>query len=241
MGKQWESFWKKESDFLTSVKTDKGSPFVKALLTYDLLKDGEKLLDCGCGNGRVDFELVSKGLQVTALDFSQEMIASVADMKKALDNTAALHPVRADMAALPFRDGSFDVTISVGAVEHWLERDQRRHVVEELTRVTRKEGKIALLIPNGRHPLYGFWRYIIKQDTPSEVRHSAGSLAEEMSQFGLSKVKVIPMGVNQEFAHYLRFKWLRPFIQGASNFIDKLPMFIRLRLTVHLICVGEKP
>ena len=55
---------------------------------------GEPILEIGCGSGRVTLPLVQSGFQITALDFSEKMLAILRQKAK---NSSNLELVQADM------------------------------------------------------------------------------------------------------------------------------------------------
>ncbi|HEV2105588.1 MAG TPA: methyltransferase domain-containing protein [Candidatus Eisenbacteria bacterium] len=84
------------------------------------LVGSEHVLDAGCGTGRVTAELLAKlraaggGGRVRALDRSPDMCARA---RAALPREVAV--VRADLLAIPFAAGAFDVVFST-ATFHWV-------------------------------------------------------------------------------------------------------------------------
>lgn len=70
---------------------------------------GRRVLDLACGSGRYARILAAAGAtQVVAADFSMAMLARVTRGSR----------VRADLTALPFADGSFDLVLSGLAIGH---------------------------------------------------------------------------------------------------------------------------
>lgn len=69
------------------------------------------VLDAGCGTGRYAALVAEYGAEVIGLDAS-----------RAVDEAARLHPelslIQADLAAPPFKDGTFDLVYSFGVLHH---------------------------------------------------------------------------------------------------------------------------
>src|SRR3989304_6604209 len=80
-------------------------------LVMDFLqpKAGESILDAGCGTGVFTLDFLAAGARVVGLDISMPML-ELANRKTAGYPFSAL---RGDMEQLPFKDNSFDKTVSV--------------------------------------------------------------------------------------------------------------------------------
>ncbi|MGH9165914.1 MAG: class I SAM-dependent DNA methyltransferase [Acidimicrobiales bacterium] len=90
-----------------------------------------RVLDAGCGTGRVAIELARRGLEVTGVDLDPEMLA-VARRK-----APELEWVAADLAALSLVDAGgerrrFDVVVAAGNVMIFLEPGTEAAVVARL-------------------------------------------------------------------------------------------------------------
>lgn len=99
---------------------------------------GLDLLDAGCGTGRHAVKLAAAGARVTALDFSEGMLARArarpcADLVRFL-----VHDLT---AALPFAARVFDRVLSALVLEHI---PDPRAFFAELGRVTRPAGRIVV-------------------------------------------------------------------------------------------------
>ena len=75
---------------------------------------GRLVLDAGVGAGRFAEVAASKGAEVVGVDLT-EAIDAAADNLAGYDN---VNLVQADIFALPFRPGSFDLAYSVGVLHH---------------------------------------------------------------------------------------------------------------------------
>ena len=108
---------------------------------HDRVRAGDAMLDAGCGSGRVfqyRFDDAQRPRLIAGVDVTSE--------PKANANIDAA--ARADLAALPFADASFDIAISSHVAEHLT---QPERVFAELARVLRPGGLLLLLTPNRWH------------------------------------------------------------------------------------------
>lgn len=128
-------------------------------------KEGDKVLDFGCGNGRL-LELISKkeGIKYHGVDVSQKLI-DIAKQHYQQPNTyfQKIHPVKSAEGGpalqefnginplkitLPFADDFFNTIFSVAVFHHFPSRKYREDVAKELYRVTKKDGRIVITVWN---------------------------------------------------------------------------------------------
>lgn len=88
---------------------------------------GEMVLDVGCGTGAIQR---ASGLDIIGLDLSPGMLARATGPRAA-----------ADVVALPFADGDFDVVVSASSLHYW--PDPVRALVE-IRRVLKPRGRLVL-------------------------------------------------------------------------------------------------
>ncbi len=94
------------------------------------------VLELGCGNGKTLANLVNRGINVTAVDFSPR----AATMSRQVAQHAGTGNVAvADARTLPFSPGSFDNIIAFHVIGHAYEKDRAR-IAREISRVIRKNG-----------------------------------------------------------------------------------------------------
>jgi SAM-dependent methyltransferase len=116
----------------------------RILLDYLELRDGDRVLDCGCGMG---FHLMAmqklRNLRLVGVDPDATRLAS------AERQGVAAELVVGEAQHLPFADQSFDKVLMAEVLEH-LSDD--RSALLELARVLRPGGVAALSVPNARYP-----------------------------------------------------------------------------------------
>jgi len=133
----------------------------EAELILDLLspKQGEILLDSGCGTGIFTHDILSSGAKVIGLDLSLPMLMRA---EKKL-NGYPLQMVLADMLDLPFPDSSFDKVVSVTALEFI---EDGKAAVGELFRVTKRGGRIVVATLNSLSP------WALRRRVEAKERHT---------------------------------------------------------------------
>ena len=114
-----------------------------AIHDYRLMADelravagGGRLLDWGCGYGHMSYLLRRRGFQVTGLTVPDEN--NLSDSWNLLIREQGQEVIVAgDDIALPFEDGSFDIVLSCGVLEHV---DDEAGSVKEIARILRPGG-----------------------------------------------------------------------------------------------------
>jgi SAM-dependent methyltransferase len=98
----------------------------------DLLapRQGERILDLGCGDGVLTQEIAARGADVLGADLSEEVLAAAA--------AKGLKVQKVDGHALPFED-EFDAVFTNAAL-HWMRRPE--HVIAGVHRALRPHGRI---------------------------------------------------------------------------------------------------
>ena len=109
--------------------------------------EGRRVLDLGCGVGRMTVPLVAGGADVTAFDNSQKMLDLCAQNLEAAGLGGRAELIKGSARELPFDDGSLEVVCCLGVLEH-LPADVRRLALEEMIRVTATQGLIVLVVNN---------------------------------------------------------------------------------------------
>ncbi|WP_053127509.1 class I SAM-dependent methyltransferase [Streptomyces ambofaciens] len=127
------------------------------------LREGDRVLDAGCGTGRALPSLraaVGPSGLVVGADLTPAMLQAAVRAGRDRDGRLLL----TDVAALPLRSGSLDAVFAAGLVAHL--PDPARSL-RELARVVRPGGVLALFHPIGRAALAARQG---RQITPDDLR-----------------------------------------------------------------------
>jgi 2-polyprenyl-3-methyl-5-hydroxy-6-metoxy-1,4-benzoquinol methylase len=150
-----------------------------------------RLLDIGCGDGRIGLELKRAGLSVLCADIAQEPLHRA--QGRGLE-TRLLEPV----GPWPFADASFDAVWAGEVIEHVLDTPAW---LSELRRVLRSGGTLLMSTPD-----HGPLRRLALALVPGAFeRHfdprgdhlrfyTSRSIAELLAQFGFDEVRVRAAG-----------------------------------------------
>ena len=187
---------------------------------YDRLgvREGDRLLDLGCGFGRHAYEGLRRGADVIACDLALEELAKVQEIYGVMKadgeapQGAAATVTCADATRLPFPDGSFDRIIASEVLEHIPEDAV---AMNELARVLRPGGSIAVTVP-ARLAESICWKlsddYYAPKAEGGHVRiYRRSELESRLEQAGLT-----PWGHHQAHALHSPYWWLRCAV-GPDN------------------------
>lgn len=114
---------------------------------------GAKVLDVGCGAGRVSCALDSRGFDVTGIDISGDLIRAAQSYFAGIDFLAS------DAATLPFSDDSFEyVVFAYNGIDYLLPERRRREALQEIRRVIRPSGVFVFSSHNSWYTLPAVFR-----------------------------------------------------------------------------------
>jgi len=165
-------------------------------IEFMALKNGEKILDIGCGSGTFAKELATKYKQskITGADAS----AAVIGFARKGNNQKNLGFVTAPAEKLPFKSSSFDVVIISHLIEH-LKNPEK--ALKEIRRVLKDGGKMFLTTPN----YFSLWPlaekvfdktiaqkgYSLDEQHISRFNHFSIKKTVEQSGFEVEKAKTL--------------------------------------------------
>jgi len=157
----------------------------------DLLKEGDKILEIGCGIGSVVFRLSERGYDVIGTDISTEAINY--GLNKYGDIKLEVHAAE----TLPFEEESFDVVLSFDLFEHIAATDKH---LSQVSRVLRPGGYYLFQTPNKYSNVVfeTLWTKSLKWRRYHPSLHSPGQLKRRLAKHGF-ETRFVKMNPINEF------------------------------------------
>lgn len=119
-----------------------------------------RVIDLGCGAGRVGIALKNSDYEVTGLDLVWPMIRAARDLYA--ENNLQPRLLQADVRSIPCVADQYDVAlIFIAALQHIPGRNARREVLAEVARIIRSGGVLILALDNLAPALtcYAWWAW----------------------------------------------------------------------------------
>lgn len=131
----WDEMWMRS--FEKKQKVVKIPLFVKRII--EELPKGSRVLEAGCGAGRILTALIRDGYLAEGVDYADRSIYAL--------KRAGLPVRKMDVRDLKYQDDEFAAYISLGVIEHFFDHSDVDKVVDEAIRVVRHGGLILFSIP----------------------------------------------------------------------------------------------
>lgn len=211
------------------------------LVEFAEVRDGDNVLDVGCGTGSLTSALLSAGpaVRATGIDGSE---AYVEIGRGRLDGSRATLD-QGDAQSLPYPDDSFDKCVSL-LVMNFIPDPAK--AVSEMRRVTRVGGSVTAAVwdyGDGMEMLRYLWDEAIGVDEDAAAKHEGnmplcreGELAELWTECGLSEVGDTALAIEMNFASFDDY-W-SPFLTGvgpSGSYVRSLDSRTRTQLKERLL------
>ena len=194
-----------------------------------LLPRTGRSLEVGCGSARMSAMLAAQGYDTVCLDFSGTALTSA---RRNYDTVGAAGVLtQGDAYHLPFRDGSFDVVLSAGLLEHF---EDPQPIVNEMVRTLRPGGVFYSDIVPRKFSLFRSLNFLtLGGSRQSALIYERGFTKAEIRSMlrdaGCGEVDVFPMSVHlpQKFFSRRVFPsgvieyWANGLLQPLLGRLDK--------------------
>ena len=112
---------------------------IKSRIIRSYIKEGSKILDCGCGTGQILKYLEDDDkFELYGLDFAAHALMQ-------LREDTGVRLINSSLPSLPIKDSVFDYVILSEVLEHlW----RHRTMLKEIWRILRQNGKIIVTVPD---------------------------------------------------------------------------------------------
>ncbi|MBW1711890.1 MAG: class I SAM-dependent methyltransferase [Deltaproteobacteria bacterium] len=148
------------------------------------VRAGERVLDLGCGQGALAFDLAAKaGAQVVGIDLAEENIAAARQSRAHPQVEYLAGDARQDLPA-----GSFEVVVLSNILEHLPRRPEFLRRLAGATQARRFLIRVPLFERDLRVPLKKELGLDWRLDSTHQVEYSVESFAQEMAEAGLEVV-----------------------------------------------------
>jgi ubiquinone/menaquinone biosynthesis C-methylase UbiE len=180
------------------------------------VKDGDRLLDIGCGTGSLAFTAVAltHRSEIVGIDRSRSFI----EYARSRSSNPRLTFEIGDALNLPCPDGSFDKCLSLLVIQFI---PNMKRAVAEMLRVTRRGGTVAACVwdKNDDELHCVFWDSAAEIDPEAErMRDARGYVAGQLStlwvESGLTNVEETAFAIRPEFESFDAF-WT-PLVEGQG-------------------------
>lgn len=143
-GDQWNWFREVQLDSRNGTRESEGTLWATTGWR-DADYAGRLVLDAGCGAGRFAEVVAAKGGEVVGVDLTAAVDAAYAN----LGRRPGVHVVQADIFALPFRPGTFDLAYAIGVLHH---TPDPRAAFARVADAVKKGGGLAVYLYAGYGP-----------------------------------------------------------------------------------------
>src|SRR5262249_26297151 len=122
-----------------SAIRDSAVATVADIVEFASVRQGDDVLEIGCGVGRIGLALAPRCRSWTGADISCNMLAEAATRLRGVSNVGLVKLQKTGLHE--FQDGSFDVVYSTNAFDH-LDQMDRWLYIKDAFRVLRAEGRL---------------------------------------------------------------------------------------------------
>ncbi len=175
------------------------------------VKEGDKILDLGCGWGRVLKPVLDRKGDAIGFDISHKMLGLSRDHLNKNGHPPSL--VRGDGTVLPFKDNSFDMIYSLLVLQH-LSKGNGKDVLKEIARVLKPGGSAYVRVPGRFAPeniLFSILQFlsihILRVKDPIRMRFYRAGEAKKICKEFFSECGITAHEFRPPWNFHTRWTW----------------------------------
>lgn len=209
--------------FMSDYDVERRIELLFTFLCHKNMLKKRKILEVGCGTGKISEKIVKSEGILTVLDIGPNLV-------KKVSKNLGCQGIVGDACQLPFADETFEVVISSECIEHTL---HPQLAIKEMCRVCKKGGHVCLTTPNK------LWYPILVLSQVIKIRKFAG-IEKWIFPFQAKKImqKAGMKNIYLSGCHLWPFqiKFSRPLLSK----IDTLGKYL-YPVMINFGIIGEKP
>lgn len=262
-GEAWRTYW--QQDHFSWFDPDNvggleivrhaRSEWIQRLLKVSNLKSTRSLraLEAGCGTAMFGLSLAALGLNVVAFDYNAQALGYarlfLTRLQQELPN-ANCKLYQGNLLAISLPDNMFDLTFNQAVLEYFTNERERCHALAEMVRVTKPNGRVAVIVQHTGHPLRAYWERLGWEgytNQPKVMHWTPARLKRALESAGLDDVRTDGIYPWKVFFWYPRWykRWRitreAVYLLGRALEMIPLPVFLRQHMSLQIVAVGRKP
>ncbi|MBD3282315.1 MAG: methyltransferase domain-containing protein [Candidatus Portnoybacteria bacterium] len=197
-------------------------PELKKLKKY--IKRNTRVVDMGCGNGRLFNLFKNKNIDYIGIDISESLI------QKAKEEYGD-HFKQANILNLPFKDNSFNQAWMIAVLHHIPSRELRIQALKEIKRVLKKNGNAIITCWNLYQPRY--FKILFKYTFRKIFKKSKLDFKDVFIPWKRKNI--------QRYYHAFTKKELKKELKKAGFEVKKIQHLKRKNKKLHILAITKKP
>lgn len=262
-GEAWGAFYRADTvtwfrpEYATCAYLDRfaQSEWIQRLLYHARVKPDEKtrVLEAGCGIGLYSLALARLSITVQAFDYNAEALARAKNFQTQLGENCVSRTAQFysdNLLNIQQPDNTFDLVFNQAVLEYFTDPRERARALQEMARVTRPGGCVAVIVQHTGHSLRRYWEWLGWQgytDQPPVIQWTPKRLKAEMHAAGVTQIHVdgvYPWKMCFWYPNwYKRWRVTNEAVYLIGRALERisLPLFLRQSMALQIMAVGIKP